>query len=101
MIQVKVRKGEAVELAPKLVTIYHFDCHNFKTGTHPEFDFSVECSKGTYIRSIIHDLGQKCGVGAHITALHRTKISDISVEDALDLDTLTLDSIHEHLYAAL
>jgi tRNA pseudouridine55 synthase len=48
----------------------------------------VECSKGTYIRSLARDLGEEVGVGAHLTALRRTAIGPYEVEDAWTLDAL-------------
>ena len=54
----------------------------------PEVDFRVVCSKGTYIRSLARDLGAALGVGAHLTALRRTRIGAFRVEDALTLETV-------------
>ena len=48
----------------------------------PFIRFTVGCSKGTYIRSLAHDIGQELGVGAYLTNLRRTKIGDYSVNDA-------------------
>ena len=48
----------------------------------PFVRFTVGCSKGTYIRSLAHDIGQKLGVGAYLTNLRRTKIGDYSIENA-------------------
>lgn len=51
-----------------------------------ELDLVVDCSSGTYIRSIVHDLGQALGVGATVTALRRTRIGKLKVEDAMIID---------------
>jgi tRNA pseudouridine55 synthase len=51
--------------------------------------FRVECSKGTYIRSLAHDYGQALGVGAHLVALRRTAIGPYHVDTAWPLDALT------------
>ena len=56
----------------------------------PLVSFTVGCSKGTYIRSLAHDIGQELGVGAYLTALRRTKIGAYSVEEASS-DYLTND----------
>lgn len=48
----------------------------------PFVSFVVGCSKGTYIRSLAHDIGQNLGVGAYLTQLRRTKIGNFSIEDA-------------------
>ncbi len=81
----KARRGETVERQPRPVTIYRFD---LTARRGPDVDFAVECSKGTYIRTLAHDLGQSLGVGAHLTALRRTAIGPFSVDEAWTLDTL-------------
>ena len=61
---------------------------------HPDYaeglqaDFRVVCSKGTYIRSLVHDLGRAAGSGAYLSSLRRTGTGGFSVEDAWDLDAL-------------
>lgn len=78
------RKGKEVELKARNVTIFRFellDCEDLKN-----VKALVLCSKGTYIRSLIHDLGQILGVGAYILELERTKIGDFSLENAWDLE---------------
>jgi tRNA pseudouridine55 synthase len=50
----------------------------------PLVSFTVGCSKGTYIRSLAHDIGQELGVGAYLTQLRRTKIGDYTIENATD-----------------
>jgi len=54
----------------------------------PHIDFRVRCSKGTYIRSLVHDFGQKLDNGAYLTKLCRTKIGEHSLENAWDLEEL-------------
>ncbi|AZZ57728.1 tRNA pseudouridine(55) synthase TruB [Riemerella anatipestifer] len=73
------RAGEEVELKKRQTTIYFID--NIEIDW-PFVRFSVGCSKGTYIRSLAHDIGQALGVGAYLTQLRRTKIGDFSVEQA-------------------
>tara|TARA_R110002049_G_scaffold305422_1_gene502034 strand:+ start:3394 stop:4089 length:696 start_codon:yes stop_codon:yes gene_type:complete len=77
------RKGEKPELKTKLIQIYAFDVD---TSDFPAVHFRIECSKGTYIRSIAHDFGKALGSGGHLTALRRTKIGDYHVENALAVD---------------
>ncbi len=77
----RARKGERVELAPRTVTIHRLDLLRFEP---PEAEIEVECSRGTYIRSLAHDLGQALGCGAHLSALTRTRVGPFPVEDALD-----------------
>ncbi len=76
------RAGEAVEIASRKTTVYEFEITRLAL---PEVDFSIRCSKGTYIRSIAHDFGQALGAGSHLTALRRTKIGDYDVEQAQDI----------------
>ena len=62
--------------------ISEFTVENFE---NPDIYFRIRCSKGTYIRSLAHDLGQRLGCGAYLKALRRTKIGEFSVEDASDI----------------
>ncbi len=75
------RKGEDLVLEPRPVIIHSFEV---STDTFPDISFKIECSKGTYIRSIAHDLGQTLGCGAHLIELRRTKVGDYAVENAID-----------------
>jgi tRNA pseudouridine55 synthase len=77
------RKGIEVEREARLVHIYNF---RFTTCELPLAEFCVACTKGTYIRSLANDLGQKLGCGAHLTTLRRTASGKFDVADALKLD---------------
>ena len=79
------RKGETVERPPKLIHVYRFDLLDF---TPPDVRFVVECTKGTYVRTLAHDVGQSLGVGAHLVQLRRTKIGQLDVANAFTLDNL-------------
>jgi tRNA pseudouridine55 synthase len=79
------RKGIEVEREARLVHIYNF---RFTSYAEPLGQFRVACTKGTYIRSIAHDLGQKLGCGAHLTTLRRSASGKFDVADALPLDTI-------------
>jgi len=79
------RKGVEVEREPRLIHIYNF---RFTEYTEPFGKCRVACTKGTYIRSLAHDLGQKLGCGAHLTALRRSASGKFDVADALPLDTV-------------
>ena len=79
------RKGIEVEREPRLIHIYSF---RFTDYTEPLGQFRVACTKGTYIRSMAHDLGQKLGCGAHLTTLRRSASGKFDVADALPLDTI-------------
>ncbi|MDR2238447.1 MAG: tRNA pseudouridine(55) synthase TruB [Chryseobacterium sp.] len=73
------RAGEEVEMKSRKTTIFYLK--DIKIDL-PLVSFTVGCSKGTYIRSLAHDIGQKLGVGAYLTQLRRTKIGDYLIEDA-------------------
>lgn len=79
------RKGKDVELKSRTVTIHAFDITSIDG---PEVAFRVVCSKGTYIRSLAHDLGQKLGVGAHLSKLERTRIGEYKLEKALTIEDI-------------
>lgn len=78
------REGTVIEMQPRKITIMDFQVWS---KSPQEIDFSVSCSKGTYIRSLAHDFGQAVQSGAYLTALRRTAIGDFKIEDALSLDT--------------
>ena len=73
------RAGETVEIPFRKTTIYEFEITRFEL---PEIDFRVQCSKGTYIRSLAFDFGKALNSGAYLSALRRTKIGDYSVDNA-------------------
>jgi tRNA pseudouridine55 synthase len=77
------RAGEAIELAPRAVTVHELALTRFEG---PDADLRVRCSKGTYVRSLVADLGRALGVGAHVTALRRTRSGPFSLEGAVALD---------------
>ena len=79
------RKGIEVEREPRLVHIYNF---RFTEYAEPLGQFRVACTKGTYIRSMAHDLGKKLGCGAHLTTLRRSASGRFDVKDALTLDAV-------------
>jgi len=74
------REGKEPEIKPKKVTISEFEITNIAL---PEVNFRIVCSKGTYIRSLARDFGQKLESGAHLTALRRTRIGEFRVEGAI------------------
>jgi len=77
------RKGIEVVREPRLIHIYNFRFTNY---TEPLGEFRVACTKGTYVRSMAHDLGQKLGCGAHLAALRRSVSGKFDVADATKLD---------------
>ncbi|MDX5436156.1 MAG: tRNA pseudouridine(55) synthase, partial [Pontibacter sp.] len=79
------RKGKSAELKPRTITIKAFDITRVEGA---ELYFRVICTKGTYIRSLAHDLGQKLGCGAHLSSLVRTRIGEYKLEDALTIEDI-------------
>ena len=79
------RKGKEAELKSRSITIKAFDITQIEGAV---ISFKVVCSKGTYIRSLAHDLGQKLGCGAHLSALVRTRIGEYRLEDALTIEDI-------------
>jgi len=79
------RQGKEVEREARLVHIYNF---RFDRYEEPLGTFRLACTKGTYVRSVAHELGQKLGCGAHLATLRRTDSGRFSVNDALPLDAL-------------
>ncbi len=73
------RKGEEVEREPRFIRISRFDLTRVAL---PDFDFVVACTKGTYVRTLAHDLGNKLGCGGHLAALRRTGIDRLRIEKA-------------------
>ncbi|GAB0156467.1 tRNA pseudouridine(55) synthase TruB [Chryseobacterium sp. Alg-005] len=73
------RAGEEVEMKSRKTTIFYVE--DIKINL-PYVNFMVGCSKGTYIRSLAHDIGQELGVGAYLTQLRRTKIGNYRIEEA-------------------
>lgn len=79
------RAGIKVEVKPRSVHIYEYDLLSINL---PSLDFYVKCSKGTYIRSLAHDLGKALDNGAYLTNLRRTSIGPYTIEDAWNLEEL-------------
>jgi tRNA pseudouridine55 synthase len=79
------RKGIEVEREPRLIHIYNFRFTNY---AEPLGEFRVACTKGTYVRSLAHELGQKLGCGAHLATLRRSTSGKFDVADAKSLDEI-------------
>jgi tRNA pseudouridine55 synthase len=79
------RKGLEVERKARLVHVYSF---RFFAYREPDGEFRVACTKGTYVRSLVHDLGQRVGCGAHLASLRRLEIGRFNVSEALGLEDL-------------
>jgi tRNA pseudouridine55 synthase len=82
------RRGETIERAPRPITIYELSITGLDlNGPAPTLSLHVVCSKGTYIRSLAHDIGKALQSGGYLSALRRTRIGDYRIEDAWALDT--------------
>lgn len=77
------RKGEQVKLKKREINIFKFELNSVKL---PLIDFEIECSKGTYIRSIANDFGKELKVGAYLHKLIRTSIGEFKLSNALSID---------------
>jgi len=77
------RKGEEVKIQAREITLYSFDLESVD---FPTLHFRVQCSKGTYIRSLANDFGKALNNGAHLTQLRRTAIGTYTVENAISLE---------------
>jgi len=87
------RKGKEVERKERLVHIYTY---RFIRYEEPFGTFRVACTKGTYVRSLVHDLGQRLGCGAHLRNLRRVDSGKFSVNDATSFEDI-LDWSNEEL----
>ena len=79
------RKGKVVEREPRLVHVYRYSVDRVAL---PEIDFSVVCSKGFYVRTYVHDIGEELGCGAHLKSLRRTKSGRFDVAHAISVDQI-------------
>jgi tRNA pseudouridine55 synthase len=87
------RKGIQVERKARLIHVYHF---RFSSYAEPIGLFRIACTKGTYVRALAHELGQKAGCGAHLATLRRTASGQFEVKDAMpfeDVLKLTLGEL--------
>jgi tRNA pseudouridine55 synthase len=81
----RARKGEEVEREPRFIRVMSWDLLRLEL---PKIDFRLRCTKGTYVRTLAHDLGTKLGCGAHLSALRRTATDRFNVSQALTLDQI-------------
>ena len=79
------RKGQTIEREARLIHVYRFDITAFAL---PEISFHVDCTKGTYVRTLCADIGADLTCGAHLSALRRTGSGQLKLEDAIPFDTI-------------
>jgi tRNA pseudouridine55 synthase len=88
----KARRGEEVDRPPRPVTIYALSVTSF-TEEPPEAAMDITCSPGTYIRTLVHDIGEQLGCGAHLKTLRRIEASGFSESDARKLEDVSEDDL--------
>jgi len=85
------REGETVERTPRPVHVDRFDVEAFQPGPYPVATVLVECSSGTYVRSLAADLGAALGGPAHLAGLRRLRVGSFTVDEARPLDRVAAD----------
>lgn len=90
----RARAGEEVQLAPRRIRIDRLELLAFEP---PRFRIAVACSKGTYIRSLVADLGEDVGCGAHLAELRRTRSGRFRIEDAIALERVAPGAVAGHV----
>lgn len=88
------RKGITFEREPRPVSIYKLDLLSLNL---PEIELRIQCSAGTYIRSIAHDIGELLECGGHLKSLRREGVGEFNASGAVPLDQLTSENIRSHL----
>ena len=95
------RKGEKIDITPRKATIQNIKILNFDFEKQ-QAEIYIECSKGTYIRSIANDLGEELGTYAHLVKLVRTKAGDFQIDNAVKLETIdNIEKITSNLISPL
>jgi tRNA pseudouridine55 synthase len=86
------RKGKTIDREPRFIHISAFEIDDLRDD---EVDFFVHCSKGTYVRTLVNDFGERLKCGAHLSRLCRTTIGDFSINDALTMEEISQTPIFE------
>lgn len=97
----RMRAGEEVTLEPRPIVLTQLDILAWQP---PKLTLAIECSKGTYIRSLAYDLGERLGCGAHLVGLIRTRSGPFALSDSITLDQLASfienDTVEQYLHPA-
>ncbi len=88
------RKGKEVKLEPRPVTVYDIRDVHYE---YPYVSFTCDVSSGTYIRSLVEDIGRELGTGAYMSALRRTKVGEYSLENACSVSTMSQECVQSYL----
>ena len=94
-LHAKARRGETVDRPARSVTVYELGLVGFRPGDAAEADLDVLCSSGTYVRTLIHDIGQALGSGAHMSTLRRTETGGFLIEEAVPLNEVSTDDLQD------
>jgi tRNA pseudouridine55 synthase len=89
------RQNIIIDIKPCLIEILALELLNYD---FPQIKFIVSCGSGTYVRSLVFDLGQKLGCGAHLTALVRTSLGQFNLAQSVDLEKLTKANGRDYLF---
>ncbi|MBN2581125.1 MAG: tRNA pseudouridine(55) synthase TruB [Pirellulales bacterium] len=92
------RKGMSVELTPRPVTVHRLEIRSYR---YPELEMEIECSRGTYVRSLGRDLAESLGTAAVMSALTRTAVGGFRLGDALPPDRLRADNLPQCLLSMI
>jgi tRNA pseudouridine55 synthase len=92
------RQGKAVELAERKVIVYAIDVLEY---TWPNLRLHIECGRGTYIRAIARDIGEKLETSGYLTQLRRTRVGKFEANDAVAIARLQAGGVEQYLFSAL
>lgn len=84
------RAGKEVKIEPRKVKIYSIDHINY---SYPLVEFTASVSSGTYIRSLVEDVGKSLGVGAYMTGLNRSMVGEFNISDAINIDGISVKKL--------
>ena len=100
----RARAGEEIAMEARPITIYQLAILNWQPSPSPTLTLAIECSKGTYIRSLVYDLGEKLGCGAYLGALVRTRSGPFTLSETIALEQLAQaaeqGTVEQYLYPA-
>lgn len=88
------REGKEVKIEPRNIEIYKIELLEYQNN---KIKFEVECSKGTYIRTLCEDISQKLGTAGYMEELQRTKVNTFKIEDSILLDDITLENAEKNI----
>lgn len=88
----RARKGETVDRPARLIHVYRFQLDDFRP---PEVAFTLKCTKGAYVRTLCHEIGEALGCGAHLSALRRTRIGSFDIRQAVTMEALADGGLDE------